>query len=475
MSVRIDWQTIKTYGGGLINSPYVFVLPVSYRNVILAISHILEWRATWRTNGYDYEDWDELQAIVAAGESGLISGVAMTDIIDALNDIRDAITAAAYDDTALTAGLSAIETAVYSLYCCDNPSISQPDPVDETTIGENEETYELPSSYQNEAEYLCAAGLAYAANLERKLLELDQIKTSPLFIPGTILAVVTSILLSSGVAIGYAIAAGIALSATSEIIRSLLDFGEGIFVTLANVAHDYAGCFGAAFVSGDGAAGKKEAILDNLASAGVSAGLVSLLDIGLIFEKEIQIYSYGVGGDRVDVTDYLGIDCNCIPACNDYTWNKTFDVTFPTSAVPVVDGASVTWDYGGRSEGWNSEDEAAVLNQGGGGYPPTRLYADCVGIYEKHGACCSVLAKANWPANPEGTIGLMWYQADGDSSSVPVDLSQGDYQWYNLPPSENVTNGRYLTLESAAGTTTQTKQILIKRIVMRYEDVEAPK
>lgn len=84
---RIDWQRVKSLSGNP-SELSLFVLPTAYRTMVMHLSERLRWEATYKINNYDFADWDELQAIVAAGETGLMANETLADVIQAINNIN---------------------------------------------------------------------------------------------------------------------------------------------------------------------------------------------------------------------------------------------------------------------------------------------------------------------------------------------------------------------------------------------------
>lgn len=103
---RVDWNAIK---GALadVNAPYVFIIPDGARQLLLSIADKLSWRATYRGLGYDYSDWDELQALQSAGVAGLLGGIPLSQLIEYIDDIED-----------LLRGMQALQQI--TVQCCDN-------------------------------------------------------------------------------------------------------------------------------------------------------------------------------------------------------------------------------------------------------------------------------------------------------------------------------------------------------------------
>lgn len=87
MGFRIDWPTISGRYGSSEEQllPYLFCLPDAGRDLLLAVCHMLEWRATYRIETYDYDDYDQLQTVVAAVTAGLTEKVALSELTELLN------------------------------------------------------------------------------------------------------------------------------------------------------------------------------------------------------------------------------------------------------------------------------------------------------------------------------------------------------------------------------------------------------
>ena len=117
---RVDWQNIKQtveasgYDG---REPFLFVMPHYGRHLLLAIMERLEWPATFRDFGYDFSDWDELQAIVAETHAGLMWMEQVNLIVAKLEEIRQAIEdmGATGSDDALIGILAALDPRLAAL------------------------------------------------------------------------------------------------------------------------------------------------------------------------------------------------------------------------------------------------------------------------------------------------------------------------------------------------------------------------
>lgn len=90
-AIRIDWEAIKARWGSEIAEFHLALLPKGAAQLILAIQERLKWEATYRIEGYDYSDFDELQEIVDLGLAGLTDTMRLADLITALEGIETAI------------------------------------------------------------------------------------------------------------------------------------------------------------------------------------------------------------------------------------------------------------------------------------------------------------------------------------------------------------------------------------------------
>jgi len=80
-TVRVDWQAIKAKWGSEVGELHLALLPKGAAQLLLAIADRLHWEATYRIEGYDFADWDELQAIVDLGLGGLTDTVRLSDVL----------------------------------------------------------------------------------------------------------------------------------------------------------------------------------------------------------------------------------------------------------------------------------------------------------------------------------------------------------------------------------------------------------
>ena len=86
MSIRINWPQIVSQLGASYDAPTVFILPSAGRQLLLSVTNRMTWEATFRTDNYDFSDWDNLQALIAQTEYGLMTGIPMDELITALEN-----------------------------------------------------------------------------------------------------------------------------------------------------------------------------------------------------------------------------------------------------------------------------------------------------------------------------------------------------------------------------------------------------
>lgn len=124
MSIRIEWDAIKARVNGSpyeMGEPFLFILPHGGRLLLLSVIQRLTWEASFRTAGYDYSDWDELQAIVEETTQGLMETEQVNLITEQLTRIADAIEGiegegnAGSSIDALTAVLTALDPRLAAL------------------------------------------------------------------------------------------------------------------------------------------------------------------------------------------------------------------------------------------------------------------------------------------------------------------------------------------------------------------------
>ena len=74
-----------------VGEPFLFILPHGGRLLLMSILDILRYRATYRIEGYDYTDFDELQSIVEATDRGLMDGESVYEIAEAIRYLADSL------------------------------------------------------------------------------------------------------------------------------------------------------------------------------------------------------------------------------------------------------------------------------------------------------------------------------------------------------------------------------------------------
>ena len=91
-ALRVDWQKIRDgieTNGLSVDSPFVFVLPHAGRHLLMSVIDILKYQATYRINGYPYDDWDSLLSLVELTHYGLMEGEQVGEIGDAIRYLAD--------------------------------------------------------------------------------------------------------------------------------------------------------------------------------------------------------------------------------------------------------------------------------------------------------------------------------------------------------------------------------------------------
>jgi hypothetical protein len=84
--VAVDWENVKSR---LADDTALFALTVRQSAILLSISEQLTWEASFRTNGYDFSDWDTLQSEVADLQAQLAMPVDLSTLIQHVDEIED--------------------------------------------------------------------------------------------------------------------------------------------------------------------------------------------------------------------------------------------------------------------------------------------------------------------------------------------------------------------------------------------------
>lgn len=251
MSIRIDWpQIVSRIGASSLDAPFLFVLPASGRDLLLAITERLKWQASYRMGEYDYSDWDSLQTYVASTEYGLMTGVNMQALLDLLTDIY---TQQLKNELTDISNTSKLETAIEALSfanqinsCCAEYSTATDDPG--IVVGEGQPPDEYGGNPINDWEhyqsYLCAASAGFNGNLTALLEELERVIDSKLVLVGgvaLILAAFAAPAVGIILAVDFVLAAGVFSSlvniTTSVTIVSLKNYIELHSQELTNIIY----------------------------------------------------------------------------------------------------------------------------------------------------------------------------------------------------------------------------------------------
>ena len=300
MPLRVDWDEIKSIGLDQ-SEPMLFVLPQGFRNIILSLSDRLSWRATFRTGGYDFGDWDDLQQIVSFGVSELLGGESVGEIVDAINALRQAV-----EDIQMSTALQ--------VDCCAD---AYPAPTDDPGIVVGEGT--PPATYGGQtvndwADYtdlLCGAALLYASNLADSVRKIDDAVSDNLVAIGGI-AVILSIFAALGLLmpISYGLAAGIFSALVGVAAGTVLDSAatalEDNQQEIANVIF----CAGSASQARLDVETYLESILDATEWA-----ILKFWD----YENAMNVIYAGTDGDGNDVSVTPSQGCSCVAYQLTYT------------------------------------------------------------------------------------------------------------------------------------------------------------
>lgn len=225
-AIRIDWQTIKTrYASNLVDA-YLVVVPRVFASLVLAIQERLHWRATYRIDGYDYADWDELQAIIDTGLAGLTDGIMLQELLDN------------------TDGLETLLTQILEKPCCDTSTVTEiitdgdgiPIPPGdegddfEVGVGDAPAGTDWATTYPPE---LCANAQAFVDSLDNWVLGVqtarDLVIGGVMAVAAAAVAVVASQLVAVGLVtttVAGALGAGIRVVQAIAAIRDLFTLDE---------------------------------------------------------------------------------------------------------------------------------------------------------------------------------------------------------------------------------------------------------
>lgn len=133
MSIRVNWPIIKAKAAGAPAPAVLVELTEAQRLLLLSMTVPLSWEATYRIDGYDYSDWDELDALVADLTYRLMSSMSTNQLVDTIAfsvccgdlapGVRDSLTVGTGDvpPAVVAAGYAAdaSDWAGYEAYLCD--------------------------------------------------------------------------------------------------------------------------------------------------------------------------------------------------------------------------------------------------------------------------------------------------------------------------------------------------------------------
>jgi hypothetical protein len=409
--IQNDWVTIKAKMG---DRTALYALTTAQASLLLSIAPQLTWRKTYRAFGYDFSDWDYLQAEVADLQRGLMMPVYIDDLIGKLDELTD---------------------AVFSLYCCPDGT-----PLDLTEGNEYVDHYTeneangvpdniVSSGYADDDDdwegfydYKCMVSHVAIESLAQKLDAFEQLSdnaTIGILTTGAIVAIMGTIIgvISGGTfVIVLAILAGIA--GVANMYSELTDATEGLFSDAAEEVRDNAEALACALFLGDGA----DASYSNLlAKAGellsvTTAGLVGLMNM------KIDIKAlYSGRYDEQDVAQKLfdlgyqvsGFSCNCADTPAGY------HLVTPTGV-----GAFQFTNCNEEDSGYNPETGIVRFDvTSTGGNWNVKVDFTLPGAADSHGYIWRLLS-AN---HPEDVPAIMWKDSPPGYIYHPDDLGVGEY------------------------------------------------
>lgn len=243
--IQLDWLKIK---GRLGDRTALFALTTAQASLLLSISEQLEWRKTYRAFGYDFSDWDYLQAEVADLQRGLMMPVYIDNLVGQLGQMTDAI---------------------ISLYCCPDGT-----PLD-TTGGDQftdhyieDEANGVPDNiitagyasddddWDGFYEYKCMVSHVAVESLAQKLDQFEELADAGavgMVSLGAILAVLGTVLgiVSAGT---FVIVLGIlgGAAAVANLYQKITSATEGLFADAAEEVRDESDALACALFQGDG-------------------------------------------------------------------------------------------------------------------------------------------------------------------------------------------------------------------------------
>lgn len=243
--IQNDWLTIKAKFGDV---TALYALTTAQASLLLSIAPQLEWEKTYRAFGYDYADWDYLQAEVADLQRGLTMPVYIDDLVSQLKQMTDAI---------------------ISLYCCPDGTPLDPTDGDQYTDQYTEdESNGVPpnivaAGYADDdddwagfIDYKCMVSHVAVESLAQKLDQFEELADAAavgMVSVGAILAIMGTIIgvISGGTfIIVLAILGGAA--AVANLYQEITDAAEGFFADAAAEVRAESQALACALFGGDG-------------------------------------------------------------------------------------------------------------------------------------------------------------------------------------------------------------------------------
>lgn len=307
--IQNDWLTIKAKFG---DRSALYALTTAQASLLLSIAPQLTWEKTYRAFGYDFADWDYLQAEVADLQRGLTMPVYIDDLVSQLKKMTDAI---------------------ISLYCCPDGTPLDPTDGDQYTDHYTEDepngvpTNIVDAGYADDDDdwdgfnsYKCMVSHVTVESLARKLdqfEELADVAAVGMLSVGAILAILGTIIgvISGGTFIIVLTILGGA-AAVANLYQEISDATEGFFADAAEEVREYAQDLACALFAGDGPNDSYDKMIvkaDEVLTVG-TAGLIRLMNLkadlkamysGRYGETDVAARLAELGFDVVD------FDCDC--------------------------------------------------------------------------------------------------------------------------------------------------------------------
>jgi len=320
--IRIDWPRIKEVYPE--DELCVTLMTKRASSVLASLLHVLEWKATFDVEGYDYDDWDELQAILSEADYELGEAMPLSQIIPLFDEVEDLLRALNQHAQCCDVNTDPSNGRFYTDSVTDGVG-DVPQNIIDAGYAEDAEDWEGFSDYK------CMIANLMIDHLEWSCREiLKYIDSTGLIIGGvgTIAALIGSIFASGGLAIVIGILGAVAAAATVHGgILKLLDTGTEALADAVNENRDELIC---AVYQADGIDGAIAALKDKIDElfSDTEALVLKNLNIepslrGLYAGRYNQIdVAEQLANQGYETTDFT---CNC--AYSQYYTKHTFDTT----------------------------------------------------------------------------------------------------------------------------------------------------